>query len=211
MCDLHLCFWSSLESYQRQEIFSFHDGWIKTKIHCTFHCSEVFTTSATTTFAYEAKHSISKSTQRFHFSKKFDVQVIPKTLSSVLSTMEAYNSTLTVHRVSDPNHTNLLEQHWEIFDLILSCTNQQFLPTFLLNQSDEITSKFNIRELGFPLCVVSQVFHFQELIVWCDKNYSNSTRWVIIEKLQIFIRIFDETFMKMLGLHSIGFPQQNTT
>lgn len=84
--------------------------------------------------------------------------------------MEACNRSLTIHRVSDPNQTNLLDQHWEIFDPILSCTNQQLLPTFFLNQSEEITSKLNIWEFGLTLCVVPQVFHFLEFIVWCAEH-----------------------------------------
>ena len=86
--------------------------------------------------------------------KNSNIQVSPKTLPYVLSIIEAYNRALIVHRVSDPNQNNLLDQRWEIFDPILSCTNQQLLPTFFLNQSDEITSKFKIRESGLSLCVV---------------------------------------------------------
>ena len=96
--------------------------------------------------------------------------------------MEACNRILTIHRVSDPNQTNLLDQHWEIFYPILSCTNQQLLPTFILSQPVEITKNLKIWQSNLPLCIVLQVFHFLELIVWCVEHYSNLTRSVITDK-----------------------------
>lgn len=56
--------------------------------------------------------------------------------------------------MSDPNQNNLLDQDWEIFDQIFSCTNQEKLPISFLSQPDEITKKFKVWESGLPLCIV---------------------------------------------------------
>ena len=58
--------------------------------------------------------------------------------------MESHNQILIVHRIFDPNQTILLDQHWENFDPILSFANQELLPSFFLNQTDEITMNFKV-------------------------------------------------------------------
>ena len=58
--------------------------------------------------------------------------------------MESHNQILSFHRIFDPDQTILLDQHWEMFDPILSCANQEILPAFFLNQTNEINMKFKV-------------------------------------------------------------------
>lgn len=95
-----------------------------------------------------------KNFRSYHVCLKFILSFI----------LDSCNQILVIHRVSDPNQSDLLDQDWEIFDRILSCTNQEQLPIFFLSQLDEIMKKFKIWESGPPLCIVPQVFHFLELV-----------------------------------------------
>lgn len=130
---------------------------------------------------------------------------------SFLSTMESTNRDITIHRTTDPDQNLLLGQHWEIIDPILSCTNQELLHFFCLNQPNEIIHRFKGWESGLPLCIVPQVFHFRELIEWYVVHYSNETKSIVNYKSsQIFITISSKEVIKMLGLHSTSFQEQNT-
>lgn len=62
-----------------------------------------------------------------------------------------------------------------------------------------------------PLCIFPQVFHFPELIEWCIVHYLNKTRSIVTQKSsQIFITISSKEVIKMLGLYSTSFLEQNT-
>lgn len=125
--------------------------------------------------------------------------------------MESINMALTVHRVNDPDQNLLLDQHWEISDPILSCTNQDQFPILFLSQPNELALIFRVWDSGLPLYIVPQVYHFPKLVIWCAEHYANELRSVVTEKLsQIFITVSPEEVTKMLGLHSTTFPTQNT-
>ena len=79
---------------------------------------------------------------------------------------------LTVHRVNDPEKTLLVDQQWEVSDPILSYTNLQDLPVFSLRNPKELMVWFRVWESGLPLCIVPQVFHFPELVIWCAELFS---------------------------------------
>lgn len=118
---------------------------------------------------------------------------------------------LIVHRENDPDQNLLVDQHWEITDPIISCTNKDKLPVLFLSQLDELALRFQIWDLGLPLCIVPQVYHFLELVVWCVEHYSNKSRSVVTKKTsQIFITISPEEVTKMIGLNSTNFPSHNT-
>ena len=126
--------------------------------------------------------------------------------------MESHNRILIFHRIFDPDQTILLDQHWEMFDPILSCANQELLPSFFLNQTNEINMKFKVQESSFPVCINLQVFHFLEEVIWCAKHYSTLTRSEISEKeSKKYVTFSNESILKVLGLDSTTFPQQNTT
>lgn len=72
---------------------------------------------------------------------------------------------LTMHKVNDPDQNLLVNQQWDIFDPILSCTNQDHLSVFFLIQSEELTLRFCVWDSGLPLYIVPQVYHFPELVV----------------------------------------------
>ena len=78
--------------------------------------------------------------------------------------MDSVNKVVILHKTVDPKQNLLLDHHWEIYDLILSYSNQEQLPTFYSTQSDVYFQKFKVWELGLPFCIVSQIFHFLELI-----------------------------------------------
>ena len=89
---------------------------------------------------------------------------------------------LTIHRVNDPDQNLLVDQHWKIIDHILSCTNQDKFPILFLSQPDELDLRFRVWDSCLPLCIVPQVYHFPEFVVWCAKHYSNESRPVVTEK-----------------------------
>ena len=105
----------------------------------------------------------------------------------------------------------LLDHHWEIYDPILSCSNQEHIPTFCSTQPNVYFQKFKFWESGLPLCIVPRVFHFPELIEWCVAHYAIETRSIITQFYsQFFITITLEEITKMLGLNSTNFLESNT-
>ena len=74
---------------------------------------------------------------------------------------------LIVHRVNDHNQIMLVDQQLVISNPILSCTNQEQLPVFFLSQHEELTLIFCVWDSVLPLCIVPQVYHFPEFVVWC--------------------------------------------
>ena len=97
---------------------------------------------------------------------------------------------LIIHRVNDPDQNLLVDQHWEITDPILSCTNQDKFPILSLSQPDELDLRLQIWDFGLPLCIVPQVYHFPELVVWCAKHYSNESRSVVTKNHPKFSLLF---------------------
>lgn len=97
----------------------------------------------------------------------------------LLFAMESVNKVITLHKPIDSKKNLLLNHHYEIYDPILSCINQEKIPIFCLSQLDENFQKFKVWESGLLLCVVPQVFHFPEIIKWCVSHYSNETRSVV--------------------------------
>ena len=90
---------------------------------------------------------------------------------------------LTVHQVNDPEQNLLVDQQWEIYDPILSCSNQDLIPVHFLSHSKELTLIFRVYDSDLLVCIVPQVYHFPELVVWCTKHYSIDSRSVVTEKL----------------------------
>ena len=124
--------------------------------------------------------------------------------------MEFVNKVITLNKTIHPKHNLLLDHHREIYDPILSCTNQEKLPIFCLSQPDENFQKFKVWESWLPFCVVPKVFHFLGLIKWCVTHYSNETRSVVTHNSsQIFITNTSEEIINMLGLHSTNFSKKN--
>ena len=74
--------------------------------------------------------------------------------------MESINRVITLHKYADPEQNVLLDLHWQVYDPILACSNQEKLPTFCSTQSDVYFQKFKVWEFDLPLCIVPQVFHF---------------------------------------------------
>lgn len=69
---------------------------------------------------------------------------------------------------------------------------------------------FRVWEWCLPLCIIPQVFHFPELVVWCAEHFAPDSNSIMSEELaQIIINISREIIIKILGLHTIGFPKQN--
>ena len=95
--------------------------------------------------------------------------------------MESINRVVTLHKDRDLEQNILLDHHWEIYDPILSCSNQEQLPTFCSTQSDVHFQKSKVWESGLPLCIIPQVFHFPELIDWCVAHYSAQTRSIVTQ------------------------------
>lgn len=115
---------------------------------------------------------------------------------------------LIVHRVNDPVQKLLIDQQWEVVDPIFSCSKQEHLPVYFLSNPEELTIKFRVWDSGFPLCIVPQVYHFPELVVWYIELYVNDSKSIVIKQLsQIFITISQENIIKMLGLHKTNFPK----
>ena len=126
--------------------------------------------------------------------------------------MESINMALIVHRFNDPEQNLLVDQQWEVSDPILSFSNQEHLPVYFLSNWEELTVRFWVWDSGLPLCIVPQVYHFPELVVWCTEHYAIDSRSVVTDQLsQIFITISREDIIKMLGLHTTNFPEQNLT
>lgn len=74
--------------------------------------------------------------------------------------MDSVNRVVTLHKSIDPEQNLLLNHHWEVYDPIFSCSNQEKLRTFCSTQLDVYFQKFKVWESGSPLCIIPQVFHF---------------------------------------------------
>lgn len=68
--------------------------------------------------------------------------------------MESVNRFITIHKIVDLEQNLLLDHHWEVYDPILSCSNQEKLPTFCSTEYDVYFQKFKVWELGIPLCII---------------------------------------------------------
>lgn len=64
--------------------------------------------------------------------------VMDLTLTWILLGSLSINMDLTLHRVNDPEKNLLVDQQWEFFDPILSCTNLQDLPIHFLINPEEL-------------------------------------------------------------------------
>lgn len=86
--------------------------------------------------------------------------------------MEYVNKSISLHKYIDFEWNLLLDSHYEVFDLILSCSNQEKLPLFCSSQDNEYFQKYKIWDSTLSLCVVPQTFNFPELIDGCASYYS---------------------------------------
>ena len=124
--------------------------------------------------------------------------------------MESVNKVISLHKYVDPKQNLLLNLYWEVYDPILTCSNQEKLPTFCSSQSDVYFPKFKVWESGLPHCIIPQVFHFPELIDWCVSHYSIQTISIVTQiTSQIFITVTDKEIVKMLGLNSTNLLEKN--
>ena len=58
--------------------------------------------------------------------------------------MESVNIVVTLQKVVDPEQNLFLDHHWEIYDPILSCSNEEQLPTFCSTQFDVYFQKIKV-------------------------------------------------------------------
>ena len=127
-----------------------------------------------------------------------------------MKSMGSINMALTIHRVNNPDQNMLVDQQWEVSNPILSITNLQDLPIHFFSNPEELMVWVHIWESGFPLCIIPQVFHFLELVVWCAKHFAPDSNSIVSEQLyQILITISKDNIIKMFGLHIKGFLDQN--
>ena len=68
--------------------------------------------------------------------------------------MEYVNKPISLHKSTNPEQKLLLDSHYEVFDPILSCSNQEKLPLFCSSQTNEHFQKFKIWDLALSLFVV---------------------------------------------------------
>lgn len=74
-----------------------------------------------------------------------------------------------------------------------------------------MATHFRVWDSSLPLCIVPQVHHFVEIIVWCAEHYLVESRSIITHKFnQFFLTISKEDVVKTLGLHATNFPKRNT-
>ena len=78
--------------------------------------------------------------------------------------MESVNKFVSLHKSEDPEQTLMLDSHYEVFDPILSCSDQEKLPHFCSSQTNNHFQKFKIWDSTLPLYVVPQTFNFPEII-----------------------------------------------
>jgi len=50
--------------------------------------------------------------------------------------MESINQSFFLHKPEDPEQTLMLDNHYEVFDPILSCSNKEKLPSFCSSQTN---------------------------------------------------------------------------
>lgn len=153
------------------------------------------------------RHSATEPVLVQSFQPPFPNRLCPGQVSIIskliINAMECINMDLTVHWVNDPKQSLLVDQQWEVSYPILSYSNLQNLPVFFLSNPEELTLRFCVWESGLPLCIVPQVFHFPELVVWCAQHFATDSNSIVTEQLsQILITISIESIIKMLGLHT---------
>ena len=125
--------------------------------------------------------------------------------------MESINNVVSLHKSKYPKQTLMLDNHYGVFDPVLSCSNQEKITSFSSTQTNIHFHKFKIWDSAFPLCVVPQVFNFPKTIDWCASHYFVQNQSIIIQvNSQIFITINAEQIQKMLGLDSTNFSKNNT-
>jgi hypothetical protein len=104
--------------------------------------------------------------------------------------MEYVTKSISLHKSEDPEQTFLLDCHYELFDLILSCSNREKLPHFCSSQTNEHFQRFKIWDSSLSLCVVPKTFNFPEIIDWCASHYSVQNQSIITQlHSKIFITI----------------------
>ena len=124
--------------------------------------------------------------------------------------MESVNRVINLHKSIDPKKKVLLDHHWKVHDPILTCSNQEKLPTFCSTQSNVYFQKFNVWESSPPLCIIPHAFHFPELIDWCVSHYLVQTKYIVTQiTSQFFIIVTIEEIVKMLGLNSTNLSKKN--
>lgn len=128
----------------------------------------------------------------------------------IMKPTESINMALTIHRVNDPEQNLLIDQHWEVSDPIWSCTNLQDLPIHFFSNPEDLMVWFHVWEFSLPLCIVSQVFHFLGLVMWCAEHFTPDSNSIVYEQL-FSINISRESITKMLGLHIIRLEQNVIT
>ena len=125
--------------------------------------------------------------------------------------MESVNKSISLHKSIDPEQNILLDSHYEVFDPILSCSNQEKLPLFRSSQTNGHFQKFQIWDSTLSLCVVPQTFNFPEIIDWCTSHYSIQNQSIISQvNSKILLTINTKEIQRMLGLDSTNFVENNT-
>ena len=125
--------------------------------------------------------------------------------------MEFVNKSISLHKSTDLEQNLLLHIHYEVFDPILSCYNQEKLPLFYSSQANEHFQKFKIRDSSLSLCVVPYTFNFPEIIDWCTSHYSIQNQSIISQvNSKILLTVNTKEIQRMLGLDSTNFAENNT-
>ena len=123
--------------------------------------------------------------------------------------MESVNKVVSLHKSEDPKQILLLDNHYEVFNPILSCSNQEKMTSLCSTQLNVHFQKFKVWDSTLPLYVIPQVFSFLDIIDWCASHYSVQNQPVITQ-VNIFITINAEGILKMMGLDMTNFFENNT-
>ena len=99
----------------------------------------------------------------------------------IMNPTKSINMALTIHRVNDTKQSLLIDQHWEVSDPILPCSNLQDLPMHFFGNPEEFIFCFHVWDSGLPLCIAPQGFHFPELVAWCAEHFSLESNSVVSE------------------------------
>ena len=125
--------------------------------------------------------------------------------------MEFVNKSISLHKSTDLEQNLLLDNHYEVFDPILSCSNQEKLPLFCSSQTNEHFQKFKIWDMTLSLYVVPQTFNFPEIIDWYGSHYSIQNQSIISQvNSKILLTINTEEIQRMLDLDLTNFTENNT-
>ena len=68
--------------------------------------------------------------------------------------MESVNKVVSLHKSEDLEQTLPLDNDYEVFDPILSYSNQEKMPSFYSTQTNIHSQTFKIWDSALPLCVV---------------------------------------------------------